>query len=324
MIETTAKPAFLTPLQQDGQCIIGPLRSPRQMLRSQINDGHASIHDDQTAQALGFKGGTIEGPTHFTQFDPICFALWGKRWFEEGCISVEYRSPSYEGEAVRAEVERDSASEDFARIRTLRENGEIILQGTVSVGQTAPPSCIEEKLSTLRQVDPYVILRDALPGMMRQRIKLNVHPDQEMGELYPFSLNDKFANITEPSPWYTDDGSATPWGRVVIPFEMVSVVLNHVSDSDPWTIHGPTVDLFTAQEVRMYAGPLFANTDYEIERSVRARSGSRRTESLWTQTDVFECGSDVVIARMLLSTASLKDSYADYERDLLQLTSPGS
>ncbi|RIJ26845.1 hypothetical protein [Henriciella mobilis] len=324
MIETTAKPAFLTPLQQDGQCIIGPLRSPRQMLRSQINDGHASIHDDQTAQALGFKGGAIEEPTHFTQFDPICFTLWGKRWFEEGCISVECRSPSYEGEAVRAEVERDSASEDFARIRTLREDGEIILQGTVSVGQTAPPSCIEAKFGALRQADPYAILRDALPGMTRQRIKLNVHPDQEMEELYPFSLNNKIANITEPSPWYTADASATPWGRVVIPFEMVSVVLNHVSDSDLWTIHGPTVDFFTAQEVKMYDGPLFSNTDYEIERSVRARSGSQRTESLWTQTDVFECGSDVLIARMLLSTASLNDSYADYERDLRQLTSSGS
>jgi len=47
----------------DGANLIGPWRSPRQMLAEQVYDDHVSIHDDKTAQQLGFKGGAIEGPT---------------------------------------------------------------------------------------------------------------------------------------------------------------------------------------------------------------------------------------------------------------------
>ncbi|MGH8187010.1 MAG: hypothetical protein ACREUC_10635, partial [Steroidobacteraceae bacterium] len=68
---------FATPIQDSGDAVIGPLRVPRQMLAEQQYDSHTSIHDDATAQKLGFKGGTIEGPTHFSQFAPLCVALWG-------------------------------------------------------------------------------------------------------------------------------------------------------------------------------------------------------------------------------------------------------
>ena len=46
------------------------------MLAEQTYDDHVSIHDDATAQKLGFKGGTIEGPTHFSQFAPLGDRLW--------------------------------------------------------------------------------------------------------------------------------------------------------------------------------------------------------------------------------------------------------
>lgn len=41
------------------------------MLADQSYDRHSSIHDDATAQQLGFKGGTIEGPTNFSPFAPL-------------------------------------------------------------------------------------------------------------------------------------------------------------------------------------------------------------------------------------------------------------
>src|SRR5215475_14109611 len=56
---------FTTPIQDGGTELIGPLRAPRQLLAAQKYDDHTSIHDDETAQKFGFKGGTIEGPTHF-------------------------------------------------------------------------------------------------------------------------------------------------------------------------------------------------------------------------------------------------------------------
>jgi len=52
------------------------------MLSDQSYDDHASIHDDMTAQKLGFKGGTIEGPTHFSQLAPLGEAVFGQNlWY---------------------------------------------------------------------------------------------------------------------------------------------------------------------------------------------------------------------------------------------------
>ena len=96
--------AFDTPIQDDGASLSGPLRTPRQMLAAQEYDAHASIHDDATARKLGFKGGTIEGPTHFSQFVPLCVALWGTRWLEQGCLSAHYRNAAFDGERVQAFV----------------------------------------------------------------------------------------------------------------------------------------------------------------------------------------------------------------------------
>ena len=57
--------------------LCGPWRHPRQMLAEQTYDGHASLHDDAKAAELGFSGAPIEGPTHFSQFDPLLYRLWG-------------------------------------------------------------------------------------------------------------------------------------------------------------------------------------------------------------------------------------------------------
>ena len=86
-------PAFGTEL-----LLTGPFRSPRQMLAHQEYDGHASVHDDETAEKLGLIGAPIEGPTHFSQFDPIGVALWGHTWFERGCISSHFENMVIEGE----------------------------------------------------------------------------------------------------------------------------------------------------------------------------------------------------------------------------------
>ncbi|MDR3506850.1 MAG: hypothetical protein P4L64_03025, partial [Caulobacteraceae bacterium] len=111
------KTAFTTPIEDLGEAIAGPWRGPRQMLAAQEYDAHASIHDDATAQKLGFKGGTIEGPTHFSQFSPLGEALWGQRWFAEGCLSAHYRSPVFEGEEVRANIAKPTEGATEAIIR---------------------------------------------------------------------------------------------------------------------------------------------------------------------------------------------------------------
>ncbi len=308
--------AFDTRIEDDGARLIGPYRQPLQMLAEQEYDDHASIHDDATAQKLGFKGGTIEGPTHFSQIVPLCVAQWGDDWLAEGCISALYRNACYEGDAVRAILEKPAAGEGIASIRVEREDGMEVLRGTASIGP-GQRTALDEKLEGLTPPEPRIILRDVSVGMKRPRVTVRMDAKTVMGKLYPFTLADKLTRITEPSPWYAADDNR--WGRPLIPFEMVSVLLNHISDNDPWTVHGPVVGLFADQEIRMIKGPLFVGQDYEVEREIVGLSGSRRTESLWVRSSVFLPGGSECLVTMLLNLASLKESYAHYERDLAAL-----
>jgi hypothetical protein len=312
--------AFETSIRDDGGTLSGPLRSPRQMLAAQEYDAHASIHDDATARKLGFKGGTIEGPTHFSQFAPLCVAIWGPQWLERGCLSAHYRNAAFDGERVQALVARPSSNPRQTTIWMNRDDGTEILRGTASIGDPGVPTALEQRLSELAPLEKAVILRDVRVGMRTQRIPVRMDATQDMGALYPFSLADKLKVITEPSPWYTPEGAASsPWGRAIIPFEMVSVLLNYANTEKHFPVRGPVVGLFADQEIRMLRGPLFVGEDYEIDREVVALSGSRRTESMWIRTRVFLPGSDEIIATMLLNGASLKDSYADYAADLASL-----
>lgn len=308
---------FATPIQDTGTELIGPLRAPRQMLAAQKYDDHSSIHDNETARKFGFKGGTIEGPTHFSQFAPLCVALWGPQWLAQGSLSAHYRNACFEGEKVRAFVSKPKDDGTYTTIRMEREDGTEILRGTAAIGGNNPPSALEQRISELSPPDTPVILRDVSVGMRTKRITVRMDADQNMGALYPFSLAQKLQAITEPSPWYSADcATSSPWKQAIIPVEMVSVLLHYSSDAAGFPVRKPVVGLFADQEIRMHNGPLFVGHAYEIDREAVALSGSRRTESLWIRTRVFAPGGDEVLATMLLNAAYMKDSFPNYEAEL--------
>jgi hypothetical protein len=268
------------------------------------------------AQKLGFKAGPIEGPTHYSQFVPLAEAIWGERFLREGCLSVHYRNMVMEGEEVRAFVEREPG-EDHAKIWATKRDGTEVLKGTASVGPQSPPTALDLRLGELQPLEQPVILHALKVGQRTKRTKVRMEADQHMGDLYPFSLNQKLAKITEPSPWYS--GADNPFGRPIVPWEMVSVLLQYVARQDGLKVRGPAVGLFADQEIRMIDGPLVVGEDYEIEREIVALSGSRRTESYWTRTFVCRPGETKVIATMLLNQATLKESYAPYAAEKAQL-----
>jgi hypothetical protein len=310
-------PPFDTAIESDSATFAGPFRAPRQMLATQSYDNHTSIHDDATARKLGFKGGTIEGPTHFSQFVPLCIQAFGTHWFEQGCLSAHYRNVCYEGDQVRAFLARPAATPEGtatqAALWMQRTDGTEVLRGTASVGSDHPPTALEQRLTELAPLDKAVILRDVRVGMRSKRIPVRMDMQQHMGDLYPFSLADKLKVITEPCGWYTAEGAAnSPWHRPVVPFEMLSVLLSYAKDADPFPVRGPVVGLFADQEIRLFKGPIFVGEPYEIEREVVFLSGSRRTESMWVRTRVFAPGGDDVLASMLLNSANLKESFAGY------------
>lgn len=298
--------------------LCGPLRTPRQMLAEQTYDGHLSIHDDKTAGGLGLRAGPIEGPTHFSQFDPLLVQLFGPAWFGTGCISAHYQNMVVEGEEVRAFVQPPAEGGRVARIWAEKKDGTPVLTGTASVGADVPDAEheIPQRIAKLRPPTGLVINRDLKVGQRGAAPEtVTMGFDQHMGDHYPFSLAAKLKVITEPSPWYTPEGGASsPWGRAIIPFEMISVLLGSTVNQAGLRGHGPAVGLFAGQQIRLLRGPLFVGATYTLAREVVALSESARTESAWVRTTVRDDAGHAV-AEMILNGATLKNSYARYDEE---------
>src|SRR5262245_62716628 len=111
--------------------LTGPLRSLAQMLEQQEVDGHSSIHDGDTAASVGLAGAPIEAPTHFSQIDPLAAAVWGRDWFERGCVSCHFRTMVVEGEKVQASLTTNGHAS--ARVEAHKDDGTPVLVGTASI-----------------------------------------------------------------------------------------------------------------------------------------------------------------------------------------------
>lgn len=300
---------FATPLD-----IVGPWRSPRQMLAHQEYDGHASVHDDETAAKLGLAGAPIEGPTHFSQFDPVGTMLWGSSWFERGCISAHFENMVVEGEEVRALATHGGGPS--ARIRAEKADGTPVLSGTMSVGSDHGATELDTRRNALKPAGEMFILDLMHVGDTSATVRGVMTFSGRNGNLYPFSLEEKLAAITEDSPWYRPStADASPWGRAIVPSEMISVLAAKCPPAGE--VRGPAVGLFMDLEIRMHAGPVFVDHEYELSRTVVAMGQTRRVEFYWTDTSIVDPVSGALVASVLLAQGVFKASYAAYPADRL-------
>ncbi|MFV0524839.1 MAG: hypothetical protein ACK5RL_10095 [Acidimicrobiales bacterium] len=300
--------AFSTPIDRDGATRTGPARRPAQMLADQTYDGGASVHDAETAAALGLAGAPIEGPTHFSQFDPLAYDLWGRRWFETGCISSHFRTMVIEGEEVIASL--TDRGDGRAEIAAVKADGTPVLKGTATVDPDAP-TALRERVAEVGRKDPgrlHIIDQLTVGDILVDDAPHVVDMATPNGNLYPFSLKEKLDRITEPSSWY--DSSDNPWGRPIIPFEMYSVLTNKQGRS--FQVRGPSKGLFVDLEVRAVAGPLFVDQPYLIEREIVAVGQSRRVEAYWTESRILDADTKQHVATVLLHQGVFKASYAGY------------
>ena len=288
-------------------------RYPKQLLGDQEYDGHASVHDDEVAGELGLTGAPIEGPTHFSQIDPLAFDVWGQQWFEAGCVSAHFLNMVVEGESVTASL--TPTSHGAARIDAVRGDGSPVLTGTATVDATQPTE-LGGRLAKMQARDPgelFIVDQVELGPVPGVAPVVSIDLDSDNGHLYPFSLRRKLDAITERSSWY--DGDDTPWGRPILPFEMYSVLAHKVGARLP--VRGPAVGLFVDLEVRAVDGPLFVDEDYRLEHEVVAVGQSRRVESHWVETRVLSAATGRHAASVLLHSGVFKASYAEYPSDRL-------
>lgn len=289
----------------------GPARQPRQMLADQTYGGHASVHDGAIAGDLGLAGAPIEGPTHFSQFDPLAFARWGQRWFETGCISAHFTTMVIEGEEVIATLE--TAGGGGGAIAAAKPDGTPVLTGTASVDPGFTSELDQRRAALGDPGELFIVDQLAVGQRSTPSSSVAVDMDTPNGDLYPFSLRQKLDGITESSPWYSSDDN--PWGRAILPIEMISVLTQKVGADFP--VRGPSVGLFLDLEIELIDGPLFVGQEYLLEREVVGLGQSRRTESSWVRTDVFHPDSGDLVAQVVLHSGVFKQSYAAYPADRL-------
>jgi hypothetical protein len=289
--------------------LTGPLRTPAQMLADQEVDGHSSVHDAETAASLGLTGPPIEAPTHFSQFDPLAALVWGTDWFERGCISSHFRTMVVEGEQVQASL--TVAGRGPARIEAHKGDGTPVLSGSASVGPDHAETELESRRAGQGAPGDLFVVDQLEIGMRRTDGVVSMSFSEGNGPAYPFSLAAKLDRITEPHPWYTPAGAkSSPWGRPVIPVEMISVLAN--KSGRGWPVRTPVLGLFLDLEIRLLRGPVFVDQEYEVEREIVGLSQSRRTESYWTRSTLIDRDTGVATVEVLLHSGVFKDSFPGY------------
>lgn len=250
--------------------------------------GAGSIHDDATASELGFRGGTVAGNIHMDQCAALLVEEYGKRWFEDGALSLYFRNATTDGERVQAvcQVPRDSCQ---VAVWVRREDGLEVAAGTASV---ADHSASALATRDLRRADPerLRILRGLVPGEPMGEWRRVLDGSRQI-ERY------RAGAISDPLSWYAEE---SPWGGPIASPSTAVELLWGVPTSSLSDRLGEAVGLFGAIEVAHHAGPLMLGERYRITAEVVAVSESPRTESLWF--DAFAWTGDTMVAshRMML------------------------
>ena len=165
------------------------------MLDEQEYDGHASIDDDATAR-IGPPRRPDRGPDPLSLFPPLPTDL-GPR-----LVRARLRSRTIEtwcrGRGGAGHPPKRAAGQDPGGDPELKRDGTQVLRGTASVGDDGVVTALEQRLTELKPLTDPVILRDIQLGMRSRRQAVRMAFNQNMGELYPFSLRQKLAVITEP------------------------------------------------------------------------------------------------------------------------------
>lgn len=264
--------------------------------------GAGSIHDDATAQRLGFRGGTVAGSVHMDQCAALLVEEYGKRWFEQGCLSLYFRNATTDGERVQAAC--DVPLEDApVRVWMRRDDGLEIAVGSASLGDHGGAAL---RTRDLRPVDPE-----------RLRILKGLAGGQRLGEwrhvLDGVNQRARFAAgaISDPLRWYAEE---SPWGGSIATVSTAVELLWGVPMAGLRPSLGESVGLFGAIEVAFASGPLHLGAAYDVSAEVVALSESPRTESLWFDAWARRDGELVASQRMMLRF--MKASSALYPDDV--------
>ena len=279
--------------------LAGPVRTPRNLAAGIAG----SIHDDATATALGFRGGTVAGSIHMDQFPPLALRAFGNGWFEDGSLSLYFRHATTDGEPVRAFIERPPRQRDVqTRAWATTSDDVVVAEGTAARGNPAETSALRSR--DMRPVDPAQlrILASFKPSAVLGEVTLRPDGERQRRRIAQHGM-------TEPLDWYT---GPSPWGGpIAAPSAVVDLLYARLLE-DAKASMGEHVGLFGAIEIRFRSGPVLLDRRYRVIGEVVAVSQTPKTEAMWFDSRAYDASGELV-ADMRMMLRQLKQSSPLYQ-----------
>ncbi|HEY9218387.1 MAG TPA: hypothetical protein VIO94_10080 [Phenylobacterium sp.] len=273
--------------QEHEGVLAGPVRRPVNISR----DAKGSIHDDATASALGFRGGTVAANIHFEQFPPLMRARFGAEWSRTGGLSLHFLNPTTDGEPVQAFVgPADDGAAPRAKAWMETPEGLRVCEGDAWLGGDNPASTLKQRLAAVRPATDLRILSGVKVGD-----EVTGAPSRLDGQVALVRLE----GITEPLPEYREQMVAAP----AVAIDALRVVEGPLFRTD-----GAVVGMFGAIELQFLDGPILLDHDYLADGRIVGLSESPKTEIAWYESVLREATDGRPIARLLMMSRLLKAS----------------
>jgi hypothetical protein len=261
-----------------------------------------SIHNDDVAEEIGMRGGTIPGTIHLNLFPPLLLKAFGQQWFEKGSISMYYTYATMHLEETRAVIGTSEEGAKDVQVEAWAEmkDGKKAATGTVSVGDAKEPSYLQsQELKNAESGDLQILAGlkagDKLPS--NDVLVKQGEPDKVLD------------TITDPLDWYKSD---SPWGGPILyPAAMYHALM--LTPKFPENKKLDAVGFFGATEIRIIDGPIKVGVPYEAKGELICVGASPKTEYFWYDSYLEEKESGKRVAEMRKMTRFMKASSPLYQ-----------
>jgi hypothetical protein len=228
------------------------------------------------------RDGAVAASTHLDTFPPVLMAAFGERWFEDGCLSLSFRSPTTDGEPVRAGLVVDD--EGVASASLVTPEGVVVADGIAAVGGDASRPNLAAPLSHNSRAIAAALVH--CPALAQSRRIVD-------------------GLIASPIEWYH---GPSPWGPSVTAPSSVIEMFSQVAEA---RLTSDTAGVITAMELRYHGEPILCDTEYSVEGSIAAVGQSPSTETLWYDMSATDEHGYLVATARVLTLFSTPDPQGD-------------
>ncbi len=268
--------------------IKGPKWATRNLSR---NLGAGSVHDHSTATEHGLRGSPVRGDNHLNQFIPVLLKLFGREWFEQGHLSLDFKSAALDAEAVQVFANQLEPGSHQTNAWMEREDGTVVCQGTAGVGDVSNTAL---RTKEVRPRDPadLRICKNLTPGMDLGTYEIHLSSADQFERYDSGMLSDPIKNYREADLF--DQVIACPSTYMELLWRAPTV--NGIGSHLPKDFIG----LFGAIEISNVNGPVLLDRTYTVKSQLVALSETPKTEIVWHDAWAYdESGVEVANLRMM-------------------------